>query len=198
MTKKKLLVDFDDTICQSVFLKKVNEFLGTDYKLENFKDYLIDDVVPVEQKQDYYDSFFKSNPYIGIGLIDGAKEALEKLNEYYDIYVCSACVMPMNVKGSAKLFGFKYDYLLKELPFLDPNKFIFTSSKDIVCGDVFIDDYLHNLNGNIKTKLLFSTYHNKHFTDEELASKGVKRVDSWQEICKILLGNHIIKEGKIK
>lgn len=39
----------------------------------------------------------------------------------------------------------------------------------------------------IKTKLLFSTYHNKHFTDEELASKGVKRVDFWQEICEILI-----------
>lgn len=195
MIKKKLLVDFDDTICQSVVLKKVNEFLGTDYKIENFKNYLIDEVVPIDKKQEFYDVFLKLNPYIGVGLIDGAKEALEKLNEYYDIYLCSACVMPLNVAGSAKLFSFKYEFLLKELPFLDPRKFIFTSSKDIICGDIFIDDYLHNLNGNIPTKLLFSTYHNKHFSDEELASRGVKRVDSWQEICKILIDKQN-KKGK--
>lgn len=189
MTKKKLLVDFDDTICQSVFLKKVNEFLGTDYKLENFTDYFIDEVVPKEKRQDYFNEFLKTNPYEGVGLINGAKEALKKLSKYYDIYVCSACVMPINPVGSAKLFGFKYDYILKELPFLDPSKFVFTSSKDIICGDVFIDDYLHNLNGNIPTKLLFTTYHNKHFTEEELCKRGVTRVESWKEICQILIEN---------
>lgn len=187
MDKKKLLVDFDDTICQSVFLKRVNEFLGTNYKIEQFSDYLIDEVVPKDRREEYYSKFLDTNPYEKVGLIKGAKEALKKLDKVYDIYICSACVMPLNAKNSAKLFSYKYEYLLKELPFLDPYKFVFTSAKEIICGDILIDDYFHNLRGNIQTKLLFTSYHNKHFSDEELAERGVKRVNSWQEICEILL-----------
>ena len=35
--KKKIIIDFDDTIYKSIFIYKINEFLGTDYKLEDFK-----------------------------------------------------------------------------------------------------------------------------------------------------------------
>ena len=127
--KKILLVDFDDTICQSVFLKKVNDFLGTDYKIKQFKEYLIDSIVPEDRRKEFFDSFFESDPYEKLPLIDGAKDALKKLSEKYDIYVCSSCVMLNSPKSSARLFSSKYEYLIKKLPFLDPKKFIFTSSK---------------------------------------------------------------------
>ena len=87
-----------------------------------------------------------------------------------------------------KCFTSKFNFLIKNLPFLDPRKFVFTSSKDVVCGDVFIDDYLGNLERSpAKTKLLFTSYHNKHFTDEELKQKNIKRVNGWEEVCKTLL-----------
>ncbi|MBQ3047853.1 MAG: hypothetical protein IJD48_02440 [Clostridia bacterium] len=187
MEKKKLIIDFDDTICQSVFLKKVNEFLGTNYSIDDFKDYLIDEIIPESQKKKFYNSFFDVDPYEDLDLIDGAKKALKKLNEVYDIYICSAGVMLLNPQNSGKLFASKYNYLLKRLPFLDPKKFIFTSSKELIKGDVIIDDYFHNLRSDIKTKLLFTSYHNKDFTDEELKKRGVERVNSWEEICKKLL-----------
>ena len=43
MPKKKLCVDFDDTIVESIFLKRVNRFLKTNYTAEDFKNYYIDD-----------------------------------------------------------------------------------------------------------------------------------------------------------
>ena len=57
MEKKKLIVDFDDTICQSVFLRRVNEFLGTNYKIDEFKDYLIDVIVPKVDVKNYKSLF---------------------------------------------------------------------------------------------------------------------------------------------
>lgn len=187
MDKKKLIIDFDDTICQSVFLKKVNEFLGTNYSIDEFKNYLIDEIVPENKKKKFYDTFFDKDPYEDLALIDGAKSALKKLNEVYDIYVCSAGIMLLNPKSSGKLFASKYNYLLKNLPFLDPKKFIFTNSKELIKGDVIIDDYFHNLRCDIKRKLLFTSYHNKEFTDQELKERGAERVNSWEEICEKLL-----------
>ena len=185
--KKILLVDFDDTICQSVFLKKVNDFLGTDYKIEQFKEYLIDSIVPEDRRKEFFASFFETDPYEKLPLIDGAKEALKKLSKKYDIYVCSSCVMLNSPKSSARLFSSKYEYLIKNLPFLDPKKFIFTSSKQLVKGDVVIDDYFSNLKGDIPKKFLFDSYHNKEKTEEELKARGVQRVKGWKEVCDILL-----------
>ena len=79
------------------------------------------------------------------------------------------------------------EYLIKKLPFLDPKKFIFTSSKQLVKGDVIIDDYFGNLKGDIPQKFLFDSYHNKEKTDEELKERGVVRVKGWKEVCEILL-----------
>ena len=79
--KQRLLIDFDDTICQSVFLKKVNEFLNTNYKIEEFTDYMIDDIVPKNKRDEFFKTFFDIDPYEGLPLIKGAKEALKKLNK---------------------------------------------------------------------------------------------------------------------
>lgn len=190
LQKKKLLIDFDDTICQSFMLRQVNKFLGTDYKVDDFKDYIIDAIVPKKLRAKFFESFFDEDPYEDIPLVDGAKKALKKLNEVYDIYICSSSIFLNSPKDSALLFASKFNYLVKTLPFLDPKKFIFTSSKDVICADIIIDDYLHNLKyTNIPQRLLFDAYHNREFTDDELGSYNVTRVNSWEEICTLLLKN---------
>lgn len=185
--KKKLLVDFDDTICESVTLLQVNKFLGTNYTLDDFDDYFIDNVIPEDRIQEYFASYFDEDPYENVKLIDGVKEALQKLSEKYDIYICSSCILYKSPQSSAKIFASKFNYLIKNLPFLEPTKFIFTSAKDICCGDVLIDDFFHNFRGNIETRLLFDSYHNRNITDEMLKERGVIRVKGWQNICEILL-----------
>ena len=79
--KQKLLIDFDDTICQSVFLKKVNAFLGTDYKIDHFKDYVIDDIVPKNRREEFFATFFDTDPYEGLPFIDGAKAKIKNLEQ---------------------------------------------------------------------------------------------------------------------
>lgn len=185
--KQRLLIDFDDTICQSVFLKKVNEFLNTNYKIEEFTDYMIDDIVPKNKRDEFFKTFFDIDPYEGLPLIKGAKEALKKLNKKFDIYICSSCLLFNSPRDSARLFSSKFEFLVKELPFLDPKKFIFTSSKELIQGDILIDDYFHNLRANIPVKFLFDSYHNKEITDEMIAERGAIRVKDWEEICEILL-----------
>lgn len=188
MDKQKLLIDFDDVICESVLLKEVNNFLGTNYKISQFKDYLIDGIIPKEKQAEFYNKISNINFYNNAKLVKGAKQALEKLNKKYDIYICSSCVMIVSPLLSGPHFTSKFNFLINKLPFLDPKKFIFTSSKDVICGDILIDDYLGNLEtSKATTKLLFSSYHNRHFTTDILKQKNIIRVSGWSEICKILL-----------
>ena len=186
MNKKKLLIDVDEVLCNSGFLPLVNEFKNTNYKIDDFTDYYLDDYVlsSGKEKQKFY---LEKNSYDYATLLPNAYEVLEKLNRIYDIYICSACVMFCMIEQSGKFFMDKYNWLLKTFPFLDPNKFILTNSKNIFKADIQIDDRLSNLGGYISQKLLFTSYHNKNISDKELNILNIIRVNSWKDIEKILL-----------
>lgn len=186
--KKKMLVDLDYVICHPGFLKIVNDFLGTNYQEDDFEEYIIDDVIgPQEKINEFYEYYLLQDGYKDAVLIEGAKETLEHLSEFYDIYLCSACVMYGLERRSAKLFKDKFEYLMRELPFLDPEKIIFTNSKNIFKADVQIDDRLPNMLGDIKIKLLFDAYHNRKISEQELKENNMIRVKNWKEIEEILL-----------
>ena len=80
----------------------------------------------------------------------------------------------------------KYKFLYEKLDFIEPRNFIFTADKSIVNCDIKIDDKINNIEG-AKTKLLFTAWHNKNLTDEELESQNIIRVDNWKEIEEILI-----------
>lgn len=186
MEKEKIIIDVDYVICDCGFLPLINQFMGTDYKIEDFKEYYIDDILGSdENKQKFYDFYYTKNCYTDAVLKPNAYDVLKRLNKKYDIFICSACVNFAMPERSGKFFKDKYDYLIKELPFLDPNKFIFTNAKDVVYGDYIIDDRLSNLKGNTKNKYLYTAYHNINISDEELKKENVKRVDSWDDIADI-------------
>lgn len=185
--KEKMLVDLDYVICKPGFLKILNDFCNTNYKEEDFTEYIIDDVIgPQERIEEFYEYYLTQDGYKDAVFLDGAIETLKKLSGKYDIHICSACVMYGAERKSAKLFKDKFEFLMRELDFLDPEKIIFTNSKNIFKVDVQIDDRLPNLLGDVKTKLLFSAYHNKNISNEELKEKNVIRVNSWHDIEKIL------------
>ncbi len=188
--KKTLLVDLDYVICEPGLLKILNDFCGTNYKDDDFEDYIIDDVIgPQEKIQEFYEYYLTQDGYADAVIFENAKEVLEKLSEYYDIHLCSACVMYGVERRSAKLFKDKFEFLMREFPFLDPEKIIFTNTKNIFKADVQIDDRLQNLMGDVKLKLLFDAYHNRKITDDELSKNNVIRVKNWKEIEKLLLEN---------
>ena len=112
----------------------------------------------------------------------------------YEIYICSACLNTFDLDNSGIQFKNKYDFLRKNLPFINPQKFILTSSKNMVKADIQIDDYLPNFDNDTKLKILFPSYHNKNIDDEILKEKNIIRAGydwktGWQEISKILLKN---------
>lgn len=191
--KKKILIDVDEVICDPGFLYLINEFLGANYKIDDFTEYYLDDVLGSDaNKQKFYKYYLEHNSYHYAKIFPHAKEVLKRLNEIYDVYICSACANPFFLDKSANQYANKYNFLIENFPFLDPEKFIFTSVKNIFVADIQIDDRLGHLKGNIPLKILFPSYHNKTITDEELKENNVIRVghsreDAWQEIEKLLI-----------
>lgn len=184
---KKIMIDMDNVITDAGFIQKVNEFLGTNYKLEEQEDFILQNLVPKEKKDDYWKFMKKNNFYeLEYPLIDGAYEALEKINKKYELYIVTAYLyIDSNPDISGDNLKNKYYYLQAKLPFIKPQQYMFIENKNIINWDIAIDDRINNLKSADK-KILMTAWHNKKITDKELNEQGIVRVNSWSEIEKIL------------
>lgn len=189
-----LLIDVDEVICFSGFLEACNDFLGTNYKIDDFTDFYIDRLLIPKERMDEFHRFVKTrNFYENQDPLPYAKETIELLTQYYDIYILSSCVNELDPDGSGKFFKYKYEYLRKVLPFINPGKFIFTSSKYMIQGAFQIDDRIENLHSKIN--ILFPSYHNK---DAIVDKKNIIKLDTtyneaWIKIKDILLDEKLLK-----
>ena len=185
---KKLMIDLDETICSPAYLEEVNKYLGTNYQYEDINTYFVEDVMDEDTREKFLDYFYQNiNVYQNAHLIPHAIDVIKKLSEFYEIYIVSAFVDKRRVKESSIMAKYKYEWILENMPFIDPKKVIMTGSKDIILCDIKIDDKLSNLKGYGTTKLLLDHMHNRKYSFEELESLGVKRVYDWDQILSILL-----------
>ncbi len=193
MPKKKILLDIDEVVIFSGFLPLINEFLHTNYQIDDFDTYYIDEVAIPKERFAEFKTFQRTRSlYDNPVVLPGAIETLKKLSEYYDIYPCTDCIDPFDINASGKHFADKFALLLQLLPFIPPKNFIFTGTKNLFKADIQIDDRIQNLDPTIETKILFPSYHNKNITDEILAEIGALRAGydwhtGWQTIDDLLL-----------
>lgn len=202
--KKSLLLDIDDVVCFPGFLKTINDFLGTCYQIDDFSSYYMEEeVIPKEWLADFYDFVNRKNLYDDAVILPQAVETIEILDYLYDVYPCSSCVNPFDLVNSGRFFKDKYDFLMSVLPFINPERYIFTSSKHLINGDIKIDDRLQNLSGDIETKILFPSYHNINVFDDELKKCGVVRAgydwrNGWNRVANLLIEDGCRPKVKVK
>ena len=103
---------------------------------------------------------------------------MKKLSKKYELYIVTAYIFKDDKWKSAEHLKNKFNYLMKTFPFIKPEQYIFTSSKEIINCDVRIDDKTSNLKGNSETKLLFSAYHNKDISNKKLEKENIIRVNN--------------------
>ena len=187
MQMEKLIVDMDDVLCEKGFIRMINEFLGTNYEQEDAKSYYINDLIPKDRIKEWAKWYSNRNTYDYVNIVENAQEVMEKLNKKYDLYIATAYVFRDAPEVSGKTLNDKYNFLMKNFPFIDPHKFIFISNKELLEADIRIDDSPKKLKGEAKLKLLFTAYHNKTMTEEDLKKNNFIRVNNWKEVEKILL-----------
>lgn len=183
--KKTIMIDMDDVICASDFVEVMESYLGRKVEIEDGQGFYLQDMMTDEEKEDFFKNFDEVNLYKNTLPYEGCVEAIKKLSDNYEVYICTDFIWREAVWAAGTNAKNKYDYLLKYFPFIDPKHFIFGGVKSIINCDIKIDDYPINLE-NAETKILFSAYHNINMTDEELKEKGMIRANSWNEILEIL------------
>lgn len=184
---RRVLIDIDDVITnQDGWLYVVNKFLNTDYNIDDVKGYYIQDLVPEEKKAEFIKFFVTKNTYDYCKINENCIEVMKELNSKYEVYICSSYVFRDDLMYSADSLKYKFEFLVRNFPFIDANRFTFHTNKAIIDCDIKIDDKINNLE-NATTKILYTAYHNKFISDEELNEQNIIRANNWNDIRKILL-----------
>lgn len=193
---KKILLDVDDVVCSSGWLELINEYLNTDYKIDDFSNYYLDhEIFNEDELSKFYEFVRDKNQYENVCFLPGAVDAITKLSKYYDIYPCSDCRNFYDLEYSGRIFANKFDMLYKTFPqdVIPSKNYIFTGSKELVNGDIQIDDLVKNLsNKNIERRILFPSYHNKNEDEEMLKKNGIIKAgndvnNAWNIIVEMLI-----------
>ena len=186
--KKRIMVDMDDVITTGGFLYLINEYLGTNYKEDDFNSFYMQDIIP--DKDEFFNWFKKHNMYDYCTLVPNVYEVLEKLSKNYEIFIGTSYIIRDIIKDTAFLLPQKYEFLINTFPFINPNNIIFLGNKSVLNCDIKIDDRIDNLDG-AKTKILFTAWHNKNIPREKLREQNIKRANNWIEIENMLLKEKI-------
>jgi len=183
-SKKVLLLDMDDVIVDQTltWIQRLYEKTGVLYHRESLTKWDLTSVLPREAAKMIYEEinrepgFFRQLP-----AKEGAIESIEQLSLYYDIVFVSA--------GEHYAYRDKYLWLEENLPYLGKPNLVLTHRKDLVMGDILVDDGPHNIiKSPAKLKIIFDHPWNRHLQD-------YIRVLDWKQLTRILLAkdNRILR-----
>ncbi len=175
MKKLTILVDMDDTIenLLSVWVAYLNERYGLRVKTDDVRDWDLSLAYPSLTSKQVYSPLYDDEMWRRIEPLPYAAELLEKLiDEGHEVYiVTSSNYQTLKTKMDEVLF--------KYFPFLDWNHVIVTNNKQMIRGDVLVDDAPHNHIGGQYLKILMDSPHNREFDAQRF---GMVRVYSWLEV----------------
>ena len=172
-----ILVDMDDTIehLLPAWLFFLNNKYGFSVQPDSIRSWNMSEAYPTLTPTQVYEPLFLNEFWDTVKPIEGAAEYLRKMiDDGHEVYIVTAS-NPNTLKA-------KMDKVLfKNFPFIDWNHVIVTSRKQLVYGDIRIDDAPHNLVDTNGLQILMDAPHNRDFPAEKC---GFVRVKTWPEIYK--------------
>ncbi|MBO7361077.1 MAG: hypothetical protein J6V48_08105 [Clostridia bacterium] len=175
----RILVDMDDTIERllDAWLKVANERYGTDVAYDDVRSWNVTEAFPGLTPEQIYGLPKEPGFWKNVKPMPGAPEALKRfIDAGHEVYVVTAtqfCVVPEKMT----------EVLFRYFPFLTQKQVIITYNKQMIKGDVLIDDGPHNLEGGDYIKILMTAPHNRSYDAE---AHGMIRVGSWPEIESVI------------
>ncbi len=174
-----ILVDMDDTIEQllKALVARANERYCRNASVDDVTDWSIVCAFPGIAKQQILDFMRDADFWDTVEPVPGAAEALKHfMDEGHDVYIVTATEYE-HVAEQMKGVLFRY------FPFISWDQVIITSRKQLIRGDVLIDDGVHNLEGGKYRKILVTAPYNRDYDAE---ANGMIRVHGWDEIVRII------------
>lgn len=175
----QILVDMDDVLenLSEAWINMLNKEYGTSVDYQTTRDWKMEESFPELTPAQIYAPLYDDSFWRTVKPIPGASEALERMiADGNDVYIVTASNY-ITLKTKMEEVLFKY------YPFLDWRNVIVTFNKQMIRGDVLIDDAPHNLVGGEYFKILIDAPHNRNFNAER---NGVIRAKDWNEVIEIL------------
>ena len=176
-----ILVDMDDTIEQLLraWVRGVNEKYGRDVDYEDVDSWDVSAAFPGLTRAQVYEIPMQRGFWKTVEPVPGAAEALKRLMDAgHQVYIVTATLQESIPEKMN-------DLLFRYFPFLTWDQVIITANKQLIRGDVLIDDGIHNLVGGDYVKILMTAPHNRAFDAE---GNGMIRVHDWEEIERVIIG----------
>lgn len=189
MNHLRILFDADDvaeTLVQG-WVNILNEQYGTSVSLEDVTDWDISLAFPTLTKKQIYGVLQDERLWANLQPIPGAQEYLQRLHdEGHELYMVTAT--------DYRTCRVKIERILELFPFLDAEHIIIAHHKQMVMGDVLIDDGPHNLVGGHYFRILFDQPHNRCFDENKY---GMYRAVGWEQVYKLIHENLVFEPDDV-
>ena len=175
-----ILVDMDDTIecLLDAWCCWLNKTHGTTVRPEDVTDWDISNFFPSLTRDEVFAPLYINAFWATVKPKPDAMEYLWKIHENGDeIYILTS--------SNSETIKSKFDYVIRRyFPWIPWSNVIIASNKQMVLGDVLVDDGIHNLIGGGYEKILMTAPHNKYI--DLSASSDIRRANSWSDVYNII------------
>lgn len=176
----RLLIDMDQVICK--WLERILEWYNHDKKtnmsLEDVKSWnVVDTLGP--NSEDFIRSCMRyPELYRDLDPVEGAIEGIKLLQEKgHEVIIATAVPKSAGIAYHGKL-----EWIRRNMPFFSLNNFVAIQRKDLLQGDVLLDDGMHNIipfRKSGRTAVVFDRPWNRN-------DVGGERVYSWQQFIALV------------
>ncbi len=173
-TPLTILFDADDVAenLLNCWVNLLNERYGTSVDFENVKDWDITLAFPALTQQQIFGVLLEDDLWRRLEPIPGSQRVLQKWHSQgHQLYMVTA--------SDYRTCKIKTERILQMFPFLDWDHIIFAANKQMIRGDILIDDGVHNLVNGDYVKILFNRPHNKNL---DVQQYGIHRAETWDDI----------------
>ena len=173
---KIILIDMDDVMTDLLtpWVEYLNEKHNLSVYTQDITAWDMSQFFPTLSKKEIYQPLDEENFWKTVKPHEGAVYNINKLCEEYKVYVVTATSLN-NIK-------YKVDHIIKPyFPFINPRNIIVSNNKQMISGDVLIDDNVNNLLGGKYDKILFSRPHNYTYLSKDYP---IVIADGWEDCYK--------------
>lgn len=175
---KTILIDLDDVLTNMLdtWVDWLNHFNKLDVKVEDIKQWDMSIAFSTLTQEQIYFPLQQREFWQCVCTRSDAREYVKRLfDEGYNIYIVTST--------RPHLMQYKMSYCIEPFfPYIDYEHIITCYNKQMIKGDVLVDDYPNNLIDGDYEKILFSRSHNENQADSSLFH--IAR--DWEEVYKII------------
>lgn len=172
MKRLVILCDFDDVLINfcEVWVDLINQQNGTSVSVNDITDWNISKAFPTLTREQIYKPLNEVEIWNYVTPLPGAVEYLEKLiDDGHVVYIVTS--------SHYKTIATKIEkVLMRYFPYFSPSNVIVANYKQMIHGDILIDDGEHNLIGGDYVGIMFNQPHNLN------SNLDIERVDNWEEL----------------